>query len=48
MPASTWTAEDHRGTNKVFVYRGMTAGGKSEMEQLYTAEIPRKSEWLGW
>jgi branched-chain amino acid transport system substrate-binding protein len=45
---STWTAEDHRGTNKVFVYRGMTAGGKSEMEQLYTAEIPRKSEWLGW
>lgn len=57
---STWTAEDHRGTNKVFVYRAHVSGpvegsiadamkdGTVKMEQLYTAEIPRKDEWLGW
>lgn len=45
---STWTPEDHRGTNKVFVYRGITEGGDMDMAELYTAEIPRKPEWLGW
>ncbi len=46
LPA-TWTETDHRGINKVFVYRGKTAGGMSDMEQIFVAEVPRKAEWLG-
>jgi len=46
LPA-TWTETDHRGINKVFVYRGMTAGGAADMEQIFVAEVPRKDEWLG-
>ena len=46
LPA-TWTETDHRGINKVFVYRGKTAGGASDMEQIFVAEVPRKAEWLG-
>jgi len=45
--ASSWSPDDHRGTNKVYVYRGLTAGGASDMEEVYVAEIPRKDEWLG-
>lgn len=44
---STWTRDDHRGTTNVFVYRGLTEGGKTDMENIYTADIPRKEEWLG-
>jgi branched-chain amino acid transport system substrate-binding protein len=47
LPA-TWTTEDHRGINKVFVYRGDTVGGKQDMEQIFVSEIPRKPEWIGW
>jgi len=47
LPA-TWTEEDHRGINKVFVYRGKTAGGAQDMEQIFVSEIPRKPEWIGW
>jgi len=46
LPA-TWTETDHRGINKVFVYRGKTAGGGQDMEQVFVAEVPRKAEWLG-
>jgi len=46
LPA-TWTETDHRGINKVFVYRGMAAGGAQDMEQVFVAEVPRKAEWLG-
>lgn len=45
---STWTAEDHRGTTQVFVYRAVTKGGQVGMEKIFTADIPRKPEWLGW
>ncbi len=47
LPA-TWTPEDHRGINKVFVYRGKTADGGQDMEQIFTAEIPRNEDWIGW
>ncbi|RAU22004.1 branched-chain amino acid ABC transporter substrate-binding protein [Paramagnetospirillum kuznetsovii] len=45
---STWTAEDHRGTTAVKVYQASTKGGNIGMKQIYTAEIPRRKEWLGW
>ncbi len=47
LPA-TWTNEDHRGINKVFVYKGKTADGGQGMEQIFVSEIPRKPEWIGW
>jgi branched-chain amino acid transport system substrate-binding protein len=58
LPA-TWTPEDHRGVMKVFVYRGHAKDGEGEipeliangtitMEQIFTADLPRKEEWLGW
>lgn len=45
---STWTADDHRGTTTVKVYQAATKGGAIGMKQVYTAEIPRRKEWLGW
>ncbi|OAN54111.1 branched-chain amino acid ABC transporter substrate-binding protein [Paramagnetospirillum marisnigri] len=45
---STWTNEDHRGTTTVKVYQASTKGGSIGMKQIYTAEIPRRKEWLGW
>ena len=45
---STWTAEDHRGTSVVKVYQASTKGGAIGMKQVYTADIPRRKEWLGW
>jgi len=45
---STWTSEDHRGTTTVKVYQASTRGGAIGMTQVYTAEIPRRGEWLGW
>ena len=45
---SAWTAEDHRGTTVVKVYQASTKGGTIAMKQIYTAELPRRKEWLGW
>mgnify|MGYP003501748766 CR=1 FL=1 len=45
---STWTAEDHRGTTKVFIYRANSKGGQQSISKAGEAEIPRKPEWLGW
>ncbi|CAA7619213.1 ABC transporter substrate-binding protein [Magnetospirillum sp. SS-4] len=45
---STWTGDDHRGTTTVKVYQASTKGGAIGMKQLFTAEIPRRKEWLGW
>ncbi len=48
-PPGNWSAEDHRGFTEAFVYRGMVKQeGESDMEKIYTADIPRKLEWLGW
>jgi len=45
---STWTAEDHRGTTKVFIYRANWKDGQESIEKVGEADIPRKMEWLGW
>jgi branched-chain amino acid transport system substrate-binding protein len=45
---STWTAEDHRGTTQVKVYQASTKGGAIGMKQVFTADIERRKEWLGW
>ena len=45
---STWTAEDHRGTTKVFIYRANSKGGQQSISKAGEADIPRKPEWLGW
>ncbi|MCG8428691.1 MAG: ABC transporter substrate-binding protein [Chromatiales bacterium] len=42
----TWTAEDHRGTVDVMVYRSVD-GEAQKMEKIYTAKLPRRDEWLG-
>ncbi|TCO80832.1 amino acid/amide ABC transporter substrate-binding protein (HAAT family) [Plasticicumulans lactativorans] len=41
---STWTAEDHRGTNQVLVYQSTDKG----FEKIYTATLERRPDWLGW
>ena len=45
--ASTWTDSDHRGTMQVMVYRSLD-GDSQKMEKIYTADLPRREEWLGW
>ncbi len=45
---SHWTNEDHRGTGMVKIYQASTKGGAISMKQVYTADIPRRKEWLGW
>ncbi|MCP3663849.1 MAG: ABC transporter substrate-binding protein [Gammaproteobacteria bacterium] len=43
----TWTGKDHRGSMSVMVYRSVD-GSNQKMEKVYTAELPRRAEWLGW
>ncbi|SEH58535.1 amino acid/amide ABC transporter substrate-binding protein, HAAT family [Magnetospirillum fulvum] len=45
---SAWAADDHRGTTVVKVYQAATKGGTIAMNPVYTAELPRRPEWLGW
>ncbi|HEY0876826.1 MAG TPA: ABC transporter substrate-binding protein [Zeimonas sp.] len=45
---STWTATDHRGTTKVFIYQANSKGGEQSIAKIGEAEIERKPEWLGW
>ncbi len=45
---STWTAEDHRGTTLVSVYKSLFNKGDFKMEKQATVEVPRRDEWLGW
>jgi branched-chain amino acid transport system substrate-binding protein len=59
-PPGTWAADDHRGFNRVRLYRGHVTGptdrplaelavdGTIVMEPILEVEIPRKPEWLGW
>ncbi len=44
---STWTETDHRGTTTVQVYRGSVSADQRGMENIYTAELERRPEWLG-
>lgn len=57
---STWTAQDHRSTTQVELYRAevkgatdasiadLIANGSIKMVKLATIDLPRKREWLGW
>ncbi|WP_299440509.1 ABC transporter substrate-binding protein [uncultured Rhodospira sp.] len=45
---STWTAEDHRGTMTVNVYRGTNVGGEVGIERVAQTTLPRRDDWLGW
>ncbi len=59
-PTGNWSSEDHRGFTQVLVYRGKATGdtggeildliasGAIGMEPVFTADLPRKPEWLGW
>ena len=56
---ATWRADDHRGVTRVLIYRGRVTGptdaemqelidgGVIAMERVFTADIPRRREWLG-
>ncbi|MBY4678341.1 ABC transporter substrate-binding protein [Marinobacterium arenosum] len=56
---ATWSPEDHRGVNRVLIYRshisGPTEAGVAElielgtirMEPVLSVDIPRRPEWLG-
>ncbi len=56
---ATWTVDDHRGITRVLIYRGHVNGptdagvaelidrGVISMERVFTADIPRRPEWLG-
>ena len=57
---STWTDTDHRGMDKVNIYRANVKGdtgasvedlvkaGTIKLEKIATVDVPRKPEWLGW
>ncbi|AWJ94057.1 branched-chain amino acid ABC transporter substrate-binding protein (plasmid) [Azospirillum baldaniorum] len=57
---STWTETDHRGMDKVNLYRANVTGdtggsvdelvkaGTIKLEKIATVDVPRKPEWLGW
>lgn len=45
---SGWTEDDHRGTTKVMVYQASVKGTDIGMKKVFTADVPRRAEWLGW
>jgi len=57
---STWTAQDHRGTTQVAIYRARVSGstdasvgelmtnGHMKLEKVAEFQMPRRAEWLGW
>lgn len=45
---STWTADDHRGTSTVMVYRSTYNYGNVTAERIFTTRIPLRPDWLGW
>lgn len=59
-PPGTWTKDDHRAFTRIAVYRATVKGstdapladlmrnGTITMTKVYQADVPRKSEWLGW
>ena len=59
-PPATWVEGDHRGVTRVLVYRGNVKGATDgtvadlvknnviTMAKVFEANVPRKSEWLGW
>jgi branched-chain amino acid transport system substrate-binding protein len=47
LPA-TWTAEDHRGINKVNIYKGNYNGGDIKIERVSQVTLKRRDDWLGY
>ena len=47
MP-STWKADDHRGSTQVMVYQAEVKGENFTMHKVFSTELPRRPEWLGW
>ncbi|MBI5110898.1 ABC transporter substrate-binding protein [Rhodoplanes serenus] len=57
---STWTADDHRPTTSVALYRSKVSGptdaalpdlvknGTVSLEKVTTVDLPRKPDWMGW
>jgi branched-chain amino acid transport system substrate-binding protein len=45
---STWTADDHRGTTTVMVYRSTYNFGNVSVDRIFTTRIPLRPDWLGW
>lgn len=45
---STWKADDHRGSTQVMVYQAEVKGTSMAMHKVYSTELPRRPEWLGW
>jgi branched-chain amino acid transport system substrate-binding protein len=57
---STWTAQDHRGTTEVAIYRARVSGstdapvgelmadGHLKLEKVADIRMSRRPEWLGW
>lgn len=59
-PPGTWTESDHRAFTHIAIYRATVKGstdaplpdlmrtGTIAMTKIYQADVPRKSDWLGW
>lgn len=59
-PPGTWTESDHRAFTRIAIYRATVKGstdaplaelmrtGTIGMRKIYQADVPRKSDWLGW
>jgi len=47
LPA-TWTAEDHRGINKVNIYSANYNGKKVDVNKVTTVTVERRPDWIGY
>ena len=45
---STWTAEDHRGSTEIVLYRSNYSFGQWSMGRIFSTNIPLRPDWLGW
>ncbi len=45
---STWTAQDHRGSTRIVLYRSNVTGGQVAMSEVYSTNLPLRPDWLGW
>ena len=45
---STWTAEDHRGSTEVVLYRSNYSFGQWGLDEVFSTNIPLRPDWLGW
>ena len=48
VPAVHLTANDHRGTTTVMLYRNEYNVGSVTAQRVYQTTIPLRPDWLGW